>query len=79
MLYGPGIPCLDPDKPLTLSEYLDEQWERRRARVLTRAHVERLEVALRWALDQIDEDPTAWPADHQAALADAWSLLEGIE
>jgi len=73
MLYGPGIPCLDPDKPLTRSEYLDEQWERRRARVLTRAHVERLEVALRWALDQLDDD---LDPDHQAALDDAWSLVE---
>jgi hypothetical protein len=73
MLYGPGIPCLDPDKPLTHSEWLDEQWERRRARVLTRAHVERLEAALRWALEQIDDDLNP---DHQAALADAWSLVE---
>ena len=76
MFYGPDIPCLDPDKPLTLSEYLDEQWERRRARVLTRAHVERLEAALRWALDQLDDDLCP---DHQAALVDAWDLLEGIE
>ena len=32
--------------------------------------------ALRWALEQIEDslDP-----DHQAALADAWSLVEGIE
>jgi hypothetical protein len=72
----PYIPCLDPDKPLTRSEYLDEQWERRRARVLTRAHVERLEAALRWTLDQLDDD---LDPDHQAALADAWALLEGIE
>jgi hypothetical protein len=28
MLYGPGIPCLDPDKPLTREEIDDEQWER---------------------------------------------------
>jgi hypothetical protein len=76
MIYGPGIPCLDPDKPLTLSEYLDEQWERRRARVLTRAHVERLEAALRWALDQLDDD---LDPDHQDALADAWALLEHVE
>jgi len=72
----PYIPCLDPDKPLTLSEYLDEQWERRRARVLTRAHVERLEAALRWALEQIADD---LDPDHQAAHVDAWDLLEGIE
>jgi hypothetical protein len=58
---------------LTRSEYLDEQWERRRARVLTRAHVERLETALRWALDQLDDD---LDPDHQAALADAWALLD---
>jgi len=75
-MYGPGIPCLDPDKPLTRSELADERWERRRARVLTRAHVERLEAALRWALDQLDDD---LDPDHQAALADAWSLVEGIE
>ena len=75
-MYGPGIPCLDPDRPLTRSEYLDEQWERRRARVLTRAHVERLEAALRWALEQIDDD---LDPDHQDALVDAWDLLEGIE
>ncbi len=76
MLYGPGIPCLDPDRPLTPSELADERWERRRARVLTRAHVERLEAALRWALDQIEDslDP-----DHQDALVDAWDLLEGTE
>jgi hypothetical protein len=61
---------------LTLSEYLDEQWERRRPYALTRAHVERLEAALRWALDQLDDD---LDPDHQAALADAWALLEGIE
>ena len=73
MIYGPGIPCLDPDRPLTPSELADERWERRRARVLTRAHVERLEDALRWALEQIDDDLNP---DHQAALADAWSLVE---
>lgn len=72
-MYGPGIPCLDPDRPLTPSELADERWERRRARVLTRAHVERLEDALRWALEQIDDDLNP---DHQAALADAWSLVE---
>jgi hypothetical protein len=27
MLYGPGIPCLDPDRPLTHSEWLDERRE----------------------------------------------------
>jgi len=75
-MYGPGIPCLDPDKPLTREEIDDEQWERRRARVLTRAHVERLEAALRWALEQIDDD---LDPDHQAALADAWSLVEHVE
>jgi hypothetical protein len=26
MLYGPGIPCLDPDKPLTREEIDDEHW-----------------------------------------------------
>jgi hypothetical protein len=72
-MYGPGIPCLDPDKPLTRSELADERWERRRARVLTRAHIERLETALGWALEQIGD---ALDLDHQAALADAWSLLE---
>ncbi len=72
-MYGPGIPCLDPDKPLTRSELADERWERRRARVLTRAHIEHLEAALRWALEQVEDD---LDLDHQAALADAWSLLE---
>jgi hypothetical protein len=67
------IPCLDPDKPLTRGEIDDEQWERRRGRVLTRAHVERLETALRWTLEQIDDD---LDPGHQAALADAWSLVE---
>ena len=67
------IPCLDPDKPLTPSELADEAWERRRSRVRTRAHIERLETALRWALEQIEDD---LDLDHQAALADAWELLE---
>jgi hypothetical protein len=67
------IPCLDPDKPLTREELADERWERRRARVLTRAHIEHLEVALRWALEQVEDDLCP---DHQAALEDAWSLLE---
>jgi hypothetical protein len=26
MLYGPGIPCLDPDRPLTRSELDNEHW-----------------------------------------------------
>jgi hypothetical protein len=67
------IPCLDPDRPLTRSELADERWDRRRSQVLTRAHVERLETALRWALEQIDD---SLDTDHQAALADAWLLLE---
>jgi hypothetical protein len=67
------IPCLDPDRPLTPSELAEERWERRRARVLTRAHVERLEDALRWALEQVED---ALCVDHQAALAAAWELLE---
>jgi hypothetical protein len=67
------IPCLDPDRPLTPSELADERWEARRARVLTRAHIEHLEAALRWALEQIEDD---LDLDHQAALEDAWSLLE---
>jgi hypothetical protein len=67
------IPCLDPDRPLTPSELAEEAWERRRGRVRTRAHVESLETALRWALEQIEDD---LDPDHQAALADAWSLLE---
>ncbi len=67
------IPCLDPDRPLNREELDDERWERRRARVRTRAHIERLETALRWALEQIEDD---LDLDHQAALADAWSLLE---
>jgi hypothetical protein len=69
----PDIPCLDPDRPLNAEELADERWERRRARVLTRAHIERLEAALRWALQQIEDD---LDLDHQAALEDAWSLLE---
>ena len=73
MLYGPGIPCLDPDRPLTRSELDDERWERRRARVLTRAHVELLEAALRWALDQMEDDPD--PAN-QAAWFAAWELVD---
>ena len=72
-MYGPAMPCLDPDRPLNAGELADERWERRRARVLTRAHIERLETALRWALEQIEDD---LDPDHQAALADAWSLLE---
>jgi hypothetical protein len=67
------IPCLDPDRPLNAEELADERWERRRARVRTRAHIERLETALRWALEQIEDD---LDLDHQAALADAWELLE---
>ncbi len=72
----PYIPCLDPDRPLNAEELADERWEARRARVRTRAHIERLETALRWALEQIDDDLCP---DHQAALADAWSLLENEE
>lgn len=67
------IPCLDPDRPLNAEELADERWEARRARVRTRAHIERLETALRWALEQVEDDLCP---DHQAALADAWSLLE---
>ena len=66
-------PCLDPDRPLNAEELADERWERRRARVRTRAHIERLETALRWALEQVEDD---LDLDHQAALADAWELLE---
>jgi hypothetical protein len=69
----PDIPCLDPDRPLNAEELADERWERRRGRVRTRAHIERLETALRWALEQIEDD---LDLDHQAALEDAWSLLE---
>jgi len=69
----PDIPCLDPDRPLNAEELADERWERRRARVRTRAHIERLETALHWALEQIEDD---LDLDHQAALADAWELLE---
>jgi hypothetical protein len=72
-MYGPAMPCLDPDRPLNAEELADERWERRRARVLTRAHIEHLETALRWALEQIEDDLCP---DHQAALADARSLLE---
>ena len=67
------IPCLDPDRPLSPEELADERWEARRARVRTRAHIEHLETALRWALEQVEDDLCP---DHQAALADAWSLLE---
>jgi hypothetical protein len=72
-MYGPAMPCMDPDRPLNAEELADERWERRRGRVRTRAHIERLETALRWALEQIDDD---LDLDHQAALEDAWSLLE---
>jgi hypothetical protein len=65
------MPCLDPDRPLTREELADERWERRRGRVLTRAHIEHLETALRWALEQIEETP-----GNRSALADAWELLE---
>ncbi len=67
------IPCLDPDRPLNAEELADEAWERRQGRVRTRAHIEHLEAALRWALEQIEDD---LDLDHQAALEDAWSLLE---
>jgi len=67
------IPCLDPDRPLSPEELADERWESRRARVRTRAHIEHLETALRWALEKIEDDLCP---DHQAALADAWELLE---
>ena len=72
-MYGPAMPCMDPDRPLNAEELAEERWERRRARVRTRAHIERLETALRWALEQIEDD---LDLDHQAALADAWELLE---
>jgi hypothetical protein len=64
---------MDPDRPLNAEELADERWEARRGRVRTRAHIERLETALRWALEQIEDD---LDLDHQAALADAWELLE---
>jgi hypothetical protein len=64
---------MDPDRPLTREELANERWEARRGRVRTRAHIERLETALRWALEQVEDDLCP---DHQAALADAWSLLE---
>jgi len=67
----PDIPCLDPDRPLNAEELADERWEARRARVLTRAHVESLEEALRWALDQIKYDPKTY-----SAYLDALALLE---
>jgi hypothetical protein len=75
-MYGPAMPCLDPDRPLNAEELADERWEARRARVRTRAHIERLETALRWALEQIEDDLCP---DHQAAMADAWSLVEDEE
>ena len=65
------IPCLDPDRPLNAEELADERWEARRARVRTRDHIERLETALRWALEQVEETP-----GNRSALADAWELLE---
>jgi hypothetical protein len=64
---------MDPDRPLSPEELADERWEARRNRVRTRAHIEHLEAALRWALEQIEDD---LDLDHQAALEDAWSLLE---
>jgi hypothetical protein len=64
---------MDPDRPLNAEELADEAWERRQGRVRTRAHIEHLEAALRWALEQIEDD---LDLDHQAALEDAWSLLE---
>jgi hypothetical protein len=64
---------MDPDRPLNAEELADERWEARRGRVRTRAHIERLETALRWALEQVEDD---LDLDHQAALADAWELLE---
>jgi hypothetical protein len=65
------IPCLDPDRPMTPSELADERWERRSPYALTRAHVERLEAALRWALDQMEYEP-----DQYSAYIDALALLE---
>jgi len=49
------------------------RFETRAQALAPRAHVERLEDALRWALEQIEDDLCP---DHQAALADAWSLVE---
>jgi hypothetical protein len=40
---------------------------------LTRPHVDELKAALRWALDQVEDD---LDLDHKAALAGAWALLE---
>jgi hypothetical protein len=67
----PNIPCLDPDRPLSPEELADERWERRSPYALTRAHVERLEDALRWALERLDYDP-----DQYSAYIDALALLE---
>jgi len=64
----PNIPCLDPERPLSPEELADERWERRRPYTLTRAHLERLEDALRWALDQIKYDPATY-SDYLDALA----------
>lgn len=67
-MHGPAMPCMDPDRPLTAEELADERWERRSPYVLTRAHVESLEDALRWALDQIKYDPATY-SDYLDALA----------
>jgi len=67
----PNIPCLDPDRPLNAEELADERWERRRPYTLTRAHVESLEEALRWALEQMEYDPATY-----SAYIDALALLE---
>jgi len=69
------IPCLDPDRPINAEELADERWERRRARVRTRAHIERLEAALHWALEHMQIDDKL-DLDQHAALTDAWELLE---
>ena len=47
----------------------------RRARVRTRAHIERLEAALHWALEHMQIDDKLDPDQH-AALTDALELLE---
>jgi len=69
----PYIPCLDPNRPLTRSELEEERRDRWRERELTRPHVDELKAALRWALDQVEDD---LDLDHKAALAGAWALLE---
>jgi hypothetical protein len=67
------LPAVDPDLFLARSIDPDLADSDPDAAAHAGRYIEHLEAALRWALEQVEDDLCP---DHQAALADAWSLLE---